>query len=212
MFAEVILLLIATTIKSVVSNEPFYWRIYNGSMPNDAFPTGTRNMFVGRVGICLEMAVDTSSSSPSSKRRRDSTPPPLPATKNRGRACEVCGEFLPTLMSLETHLRTEHAELIDKNVAKIKSCYKNRVVCYKISEAQSEDDIPSYLLKCCETVNRLIEQHLNENGSIKAQIEILANFIKSGYDDDGNEEVITSEKNFNTKFKIITATTVLNEV
>ncbi|XP_071050967.1 uncharacterized protein [Onthophagus taurus] len=40
------------------------------------------------------MAVDTSSSSPSSKRRRDSTPPPLPATKNRGRACEVCDKSI----------------------------------------------------------------------------------------------------------------------
>ncbi|XP_071055118.1 uncharacterized protein [Onthophagus taurus] len=154
----------------------------------------------------------SSSSTPSTKRRRGSTLPPHSITKNKGKACEVCGEFLPSLTSLETHLQTQHAELIDRNVTKMMSCYKNRVVCYKISGAQSDDDIPSYLLKCCETVNRLIEQHLNENGSIKAQIELLANFIKSGFDGDGNEEVITSEKNFNTKFKIITSSTMLNEV
>nr|XP_022909031.1 uncharacterized protein LOC111420296 [Onthophagus taurus] len=66
----------------------------------------------------LEMGLATlSSSPPSSKRRRDSTPPPLPGTKNRGGACEVCGEFLPSLMALETHLQTQHAELIDKNMA-----------------------------------------------------------------------------------------------
>ncbi|XP_071055501.1 uncharacterized protein [Onthophagus taurus] len=164
----------------------------------------------------MQVPASSSSLSTTTKRYRNSTSPPLSINKkkknNKGTICKVCDEFLPSLTSLETHLRAKHVEVIDNNIEKIMSCYKNRVVCYKISGAQSDDDIPSFLLKCCETVNRLIEQHLGEYGSIKAQIELLAIFIKSGFDEDGNEEIIASEKNFNTKFKIITPSTALNEV
>nr|XP_022904562.1 zinc finger protein 333-like [Onthophagus taurus] len=122
----------------------------------------------------LEMVVPTPSTSP------PPPPPPLGNKRHRysarlesmiendGRVCQVCGDLLPSLISLECHLRTEHVEIIDDNVKKFKSCYKNRVVCYRIDGAQPDDDIPSYLLKCCETVNRLIEQHLNRTGSVKA--------------------------------------------
>nr|XP_022908498.1 uncharacterized protein LOC111419854 [Onthophagus taurus] len=50
----VVIILLFATINIVVATEPFYWRLYNGTIPNDAVSSEVSNLFVSRVGRCVD--------------------------------------------------------------------------------------------------------------------------------------------------------------
>nr|XP_022909304.1 uncharacterized protein LOC111420521 [Onthophagus taurus] len=59
MFNKFIFLLLATIINSSCVTKPYYWRIYEDCIPNDAVSTEDENseIFVGRVGVCYDNKV-----------------------------------------------------------------------------------------------------------------------------------------------------------
>ncbi|XP_071057030.1 uncharacterized protein [Onthophagus taurus] len=51
MLIETIFLIIFTAFHASTATEPYYWRTYNGSIPEDAVLTEDENTFVGRVTV-----------------------------------------------------------------------------------------------------------------------------------------------------------------
>ncbi|XP_071055058.1 uncharacterized protein [Onthophagus taurus] len=132
-------------------------------------------------------------------------PQPL-SGDNRSKLCDLCGISFMNHMALESHLRMNHTIEVEKGVEKIATCYKDRVASYKISgdRDDDDDDISTYLARTRNTVGNIITSYMNLNGSVKVQLELLSIFIKTTINENGDETVTASEKNFNTKFEVIT--------
>ncbi|XP_071055153.1 uncharacterized protein [Onthophagus taurus] len=139
------------------------------------------------------------------------------SSSSKFKECGICAKMFPSISTLRAHLCAEHVSPVDgeNDVEMIATCFKNRIAVYRVKGATRDDDIPSYLKKCGNVVFRLIMDSIGKFNSIKVQIELLAFFIKSDPDENGDdnlEGVLVSEKNFNSKFKVITPTTELDAV
>ncbi|XP_071056426.1 uncharacterized protein [Onthophagus taurus] len=129
--------------------------------------------------------------------------------------CPICGVDFISTTHLRTHLRLEHATPVEgeDNVDRLESCFKGRVCTYRVADVLADDDIPSFLTRSEGAVKRMIEVSLDRCGpSIKVQIEFFANYVKAAYDENGDEDVLMSEKNCNCKFQVVSVGTDLHEV
>ncbi|XP_071056136.1 uncharacterized protein [Onthophagus taurus] len=169
---------------------------------------GVKDVGKGNPAHLIDFVKNHTSSSSSSSPR----PPPKQQPSN---LCRICGVDFISTTHLRTHLRLEHATPVEgeDNIDRLESCFKGRVCTYRVAGVLPDDDIPSFLTRSEGAVKRMIEVSLDRCGpSIKVQIEFFANYVKAAYDENGDEDVLMSEKNFNCKFQVVSVGTDLHEV
>ncbi|KAK9729047.1 hypothetical protein QE152_g16903 [Popillia japonica] len=109
------------------------------------------------------------------------------------------------------HLRSQlhvsnNAQVLEEGIYKTASSFKNRIATYRITDS-GKADISTFLesvkLKTC----KLIHDTISQLNSLKLQLELFAYYTKFI-----NDEELIQLKSFNTKYVVVTVSTVLENV
>ena len=139
---------------------------------------------------------------------------------NQVLSCDLCkiefnskAKYIAHLKSKQ-HIECEGAQCTG-NVELIKSAFKSRIATYRITANQENVmDIKTFLNNNKSTCIELIREKLDKSNSFKVNFEVFAYYVKPSSElTDVDENVIKTDlKSFNSKYKVITIGTDLQQV